>query len=172
MKKINYINNFLISAVFLIFSLLQASLLAQEEKVSIQLKWYNQFQFAGFYIAKEKGFYKEKNLDVEIKEIDKTTNILNDVISGKSTYGIGSSSLLIDFNQNKPVVAIASILQHSPSVLLTTSKDIFELEDFENKKLMISSDIYNSAQTNAMIKINGIDEKKSYYKITHTILMI
>jgi len=38
-----------------------------QEKVTLQLKWVTQAQFAGYYVAKDKGFYKEENLDVEIK---------------------------------------------------------------------------------------------------------
>lgn len=37
------------------------------DKVTLQLKWVTQAQFAGYYVAKEKGFYAEENLDVEIK---------------------------------------------------------------------------------------------------------
>jgi NitT/TauT family transport system substrate-binding protein len=37
------------------------------DKVTIQLKWVTQAQFAGYYVAKEKGFYKEAGLDVTIK---------------------------------------------------------------------------------------------------------
>ena len=37
-----------------------------EKKVTLQLAWFDQFQYAGYYIAKEKGFYKELGLDVEI----------------------------------------------------------------------------------------------------------
>ncbi|MCO5158023.1 MAG: ABC transporter substrate-binding protein [Aquamicrobium sp.] len=37
------------------------------DKVTLQLKWVTQAQFAGYYVAKEKGFYEEENLDVEIK---------------------------------------------------------------------------------------------------------
>lgn len=37
------------------------------DKVTLQLKWVTQAQFAGYYVAKDKGFYKEENLDVEIK---------------------------------------------------------------------------------------------------------
>jgi hypothetical protein len=33
----------------------------------LQLKWVTQGQFAGYYVAKEKGFYEEAGLDVEIK---------------------------------------------------------------------------------------------------------
>ena len=37
------------------------------DKVTLQLKWVTQAQFAGYYVAKDKGFYSEENLDVEIK---------------------------------------------------------------------------------------------------------
>jgi NitT/TauT family transport system substrate-binding protein len=37
------------------------------DPVTIQLKWVTQAQFAGYYVAKDKGFYKEANLDVTIK---------------------------------------------------------------------------------------------------------
>ncbi len=37
------------------------------DKVTLQLKWVTQGQFAGYYVAKEKGFYEEEGLDVEIK---------------------------------------------------------------------------------------------------------
>ena len=37
------------------------------DKVTLQLKWVTQAQFAGYYVAKEKGYYKEVGLDVEIK---------------------------------------------------------------------------------------------------------
>ncbi len=36
------------------------------DKVTLQLKWVTQAQFAGYYVAREKGFYSEENLDVEI----------------------------------------------------------------------------------------------------------
>ena len=37
------------------------------DKLTLQLKWVTQAQFAGYYVAKDKGFYKAENLDVEIK---------------------------------------------------------------------------------------------------------
>ncbi|ODT07038.1 MAG: nitrate ABC transporter substrate-binding protein [Mesorhizobium sp. SCN 65-20] len=37
------------------------------EKVTLQLKWVTQSQFGGYYVAKDKGFYEEEGLDVEIK---------------------------------------------------------------------------------------------------------
>src|SRR5690606_16947822 len=50
----------------LTLSLLAGSALAAD-KVVLQLKWVAQSQFAGYYVAQEKGFYENAGLDVEIK---------------------------------------------------------------------------------------------------------
>ncbi|MBN9134662.1 MAG: ABC transporter substrate-binding protein, partial [Phyllobacterium sp.] len=50
----------------LAMTLMAGSALAAD-KLTLQLKWVTQGQFAGYYVAKDKGFYKEANLDVEIK---------------------------------------------------------------------------------------------------------
>ena len=50
----------------LFFILTLLPLCAEEkplEKVSLQLQWFDQFQFAGYYMAKEKGFYKKAGFD-------------------------------------------------------------------------------------------------------------
>jgi len=40
---------------------------ASAEDVTLQLKWVTQAQFAGYYVAKDKGFYEEEGLNVTIK---------------------------------------------------------------------------------------------------------
>ncbi len=50
----------------LAMSLAASSALAAD-KLTLQLKWVAQSQFAGYFVAKEKGFYEEAGLDVEIK---------------------------------------------------------------------------------------------------------
>src|SRR6204780_2601295 len=44
-----------------------ASVAHAADKVTLQLKWVTQAQFAGYYVAKDKGFYKDAGLDVTIK---------------------------------------------------------------------------------------------------------
>lgn len=107
--------HFLLIFYFLLFS----SILYANEKVSLQLKWLHQFQFAGYYAAKEKGFYQEVGLDVIIKERKLKENNIEQVISGESEYGIADSILFLYQEQKKPVVIVSPIFQHSPSVLLT-----------------------------------------------------
>ena len=48
-------------------ALFAASVAHAADKVTLQLKWVTQAQFAGYYVAKDKGFYKDDGLDVTIK---------------------------------------------------------------------------------------------------------
>lgn len=89
------------------------------EKVSLQLKWHHQFQFAGYYAALEKGFYAEEGLDVTLKNRDTAKNNIEQVLNGDSEYGIADSVLLLYQAHQKPIVIIAPIFQHSPNVLIT-----------------------------------------------------
>jgi diguanylate cyclase (GGDEF)-like protein/PAS domain S-box-containing protein len=90
-----------------------------EEKVTLQLKWFNQFQFAGYYAAKEKGFYKEVGLDVEIKERDLKYNNIEEVVKDKAQYGIADSILILYKAQGEPVVIVSPIFQHNASALIS-----------------------------------------------------
>ena len=63
------------------------------EVVSLQLKWFHQFQFAGYYAAKEKGYYAEQGLDVNFIERSHEINVVDQVISGVAQYGIEDSGL-------------------------------------------------------------------------------
>ncbi len=40
------------------------------QKVSLQLKWRHQFQFAGYYAAIARGYYRDVGLDVSLREAD------------------------------------------------------------------------------------------------------
>jgi NitT/TauT family transport system substrate-binding protein len=48
-------------------ALLVAGAAQAADKVTLQIKWVTQAQFAGYYVAKDKGFYKDEGLDVTIK---------------------------------------------------------------------------------------------------------
>ena len=107
--------------LFILFSIFLSffSHVSANEKVSLQLKWLHQFQFAGYYAAKEKGFYEKAGLDVVIKERDLQKNNIEQVVNGESEYGVADSVLFLYQEQKKPVVIVAPIFQHSPSVLIT-----------------------------------------------------
>jgi diguanylate cyclase (GGDEF)-like protein/PAS domain S-box-containing protein len=90
--------------------------------VRLQLKWKHQFQFAGYYAAKEQGYYRELGLDVSFQEAAEGKEPAQEVIQGRAEFGIGTSSLLILRSKGEPVVALAAIYQHSPYILLALQK--------------------------------------------------
>jgi diguanylate cyclase (GGDEF)-like protein len=108
------------------------------DAVTLQLKWSHEFQFAGYYAAKERGYYREAGLDVTIRSAEPGMDVVAEVVSGKAQYGTGSSSLLLDRHAGKPVVVLAAIFQHSPYVLITGSKDgTLGIHDLAGKRIMI-----------------------------------
>ena len=89
------------------------------DKVSIQLKWHHQFQFAGYYAALEQGYYRKEGLDVTLKDRDIAKNNIEQVLKGESQYGIADSVLFLYQARKEPIVIVAPIFQHSPNVLIT-----------------------------------------------------
>ena len=126
------------------------------QKVTLQLQWLDQFQFAGYYIAKEKGFYKKVGLDVDILKYTNDLNILDNVLEQKTTFATGRTSLLIHKNNGFDVVALAAIFQHSPAALLVTNQDILTPGDLIDKRVMITPDAITSASYMSMFFSEGI----------------
>ena len=140
--------------LFLITSLFSNNL----QKVSLQLMWLDQFQFAGFYIAKEKDFYQKVGLEVEFKKFHNSTNVLNEVLEKKADFGISSTSLIVDKSKNKDVVVLGAIFQTSPLVLLALeNSDLNSLKDLVNKRLMITQEQLEFATLKAMLISQNID---------------
>lgn len=105
------------------------------EKIKLQLQWKHQFEFAGFYAAKEKGFYKDVGLDVEFVEYEKNMNITREVLRRNTEYGLNHSSLIADYIEGKPIVMIANFFKNSPLVLVT-HKDIQTPANLNGKRVM------------------------------------
>src|SRR4051812_49397813 len=79
------------------------------EKVTLQLKHTHQFQFAGYYAALEKGFYRDAGLDVRIQEGKDGGEPERRVIDGSAEYGVGSSSVLLARLAGKPLVVLGVV---------------------------------------------------------------
>ena len=99
----------------IISACLFCSQLMAQESVTLQLKWTHQFQFAGYYMAQQKGYYDEAGLDVTIVPADqKRPNSFGAVERGEAQFGVAHSGILQQRIAGKPFVAMAAILQFSP----------------------------------------------------------
>lgn len=110
-------------------------------QVSLYLKWRHGYQFAGYYAALEKGYYRDAGLDVVLKEASVNLNSTDAVLNGISQYGVGSSSILNARLSGDPLVVLAAIFQHSSYVLLSRKdRGIRSPSDLIGKKVMLESD--------------------------------
>jgi ABC-type nitrate/sulfonate/bicarbonate transport system substrate-binding protein len=110
------------------------------EKVTLQLKWKHQFQFAGYYAAVQQGFYRDAGLEVSLREASDGENPAEVVLRGDAEFGIAASDLIVLRSQGKPVVALAPIYQHSPLVLLVAADSgIDSVHGLIGKRVMLEA---------------------------------
>jgi len=147
--------------IFILLVFFSFTLSADEslQKVSLQLHWKYQFEFAGFIAAKEKGFYKDVGLDVELKEYDFSLNVEEVVLNGDANYGIYSSSILLSYLQGKPIKLIASFFKRSAMVLVT-KPDIKYPQDLLHKKIMADTQKDFDLKFKYMFNTQNIDTQK------------
>ena len=114
-----------------------ASASAADNKVTVQLKWVAQAQFAGYFVAKDKGLYQAAGLDVTVKPGGPD-------IAPEQVIAAGGADVIVDWmpaalaarDKGEPLVNIAQIFQKS-GLELTCRKDsgVKTPADFKGKTL-------------------------------------
>jgi ABC-type nitrate/sulfonate/bicarbonate transport system substrate-binding protein len=139
---------------------------ASEEPLVLRLKWFHQFQFAGYYAALEKGFFKQEGLNVVIKQRDVSKNPLDEVVNGEVDFGISDSSLILKRLNGSPVVALAVIMQSSPLVLMSLAeKEVTTPLDLIGKRLMYQENVDDAIIMGVLNEFNI--QKKDFQFVPH-----
>ena len=149
------VTKILIISVILLTGVISAS----EKKcaVNLQLRWFHQFQFAGYYAAKEMGYYDEAGFDVNIIESGVDTDVMKEVVSGRAEYGVQTPSIIVDRSEGNPVVVLAAIFQHSPVALIVNSKSGIENPShLAGRKIMLGE---KNVEIRAMLISEGVLDK-------------
>ena len=134
--------------------------LLHAEVVHLQLRWHHQFQFAGYYAALEKGYYRDEGLDVELHAGTPEHQPVPEVLAGRAQYAEGNSEVLHYRLKGEPLVALAVIFQYSASTLLTRADSgINTAHDLVGKKVMMTN-IKEDADFHAMFLNEGIPLSK------------
>jgi two-component system, cell cycle sensor histidine kinase and response regulator CckA len=139
MKKAVYRLRFLIPMLLLTLAPAlpsPAAPTAPLEKVTLQLKWKHQFQFAGYYAAQAKGFYRDEGLEVTVKELRKPQSIVDELTSGRADFAVMDAFALLSRMQGQPIVALAVIFQHSPFVVLTRNPNLNKLDGLIGQRIL------------------------------------
>ena len=110
---------------------------APPDPVTVQLKWNHQAQFAGFYVALEKGYYGMEHLDVRFLEGGQGIDSTRALLDGQADFAVLSpEDVLIRRSQGRPLIAIAAIYRRSAVVFLSRHESgIVRPSDFPGKTI-------------------------------------
>ncbi|WP_274650566.1 ABC transporter substrate-binding protein [Paenibacillus humicola] len=131
-------------------------------KVTLRLRWLHQAQFAGFYAAVEKGFYKDAGLEVDIQPGGPDFPAVQMVASGGEQFGVtGPDQIVLSREKGVPVVAVAAIHRKSPFVLFSTKESgIKTMKDMIGKNVGVKLSGSEELEYRAMMKSAGIDRSQ------------
>jgi NitT/TauT family transport system substrate-binding protein len=154
-----------IRAVALVILLVLSGLCAAaqaSESVTVRLKWFNQAQFAGFYLAQDKGYYKSAGLDVNIQPGGPDFPAIQMVAGGNEQFGVtGADQILIARSKGVPVVAVAVIYRRNPFVLFSLAKSgIKTPADYVGKKVGLKIGGNEELIYRAVLAKAGIDKSR------------
>ncbi len=142
-----------------IFPIFQAE---AAEKVSLQLRWDNQYQFAGYFAAVWKGYYDEAGIDVEIRSAiqpnNKILSAVKEVSEGRADFGIGAADILIGIDEGADLSVLAAIFQQSATrFYYKESTRIDSLADLTRLRVARKLDDLLDVEFQAMLRSEGID---------------
>jgi NitT/TauT family transport system substrate-binding protein len=131
------------------------------DKVTLQLKWVTQAQFAGYYAAKEQGYYEDEGLDVTIKPGGPDIVPEQVVLGDQAEFGIDwLDNLLATRDQGGDIVNIAQVFARSGMTEVTwKDSGLSQITALRGKKVGVWLG-GNEHKLFAALTKNGIDPKK------------
>jgi NitT/TauT family transport system substrate-binding protein len=136
---------------------------AQSKKVLVQLAWVVGGLHAGFFVAKEKGFYASKGLDVTINRGFGSGDTAKVVATGAAQFGeVNVPTAIISRGKEIPLTIIGVIIGKAPeSILSFAEKGIRKPQDVEGKTFAEASGAAIMVTWPAFAKLAEIDISKA-----------
>ncbi len=128
--------------------------------VKVQLGWYHQAQWAGFYSADQNGFYTEEGISIKLLPRPAPRfDTIGIVVDGGADFGTNNGVSLINArSQVLPVVAIAAIYRRNPLVFMTLPESgITKPQDFPGRTIRALNPRGNGVVFRAMMTRLGLD---------------
>lgn len=127
------------------------------KKVNFMLMWLPQPQFAGFYMAREKGIYEKYGLDVTIQDRGYNEDVLTDLVQGKSDLGIMNLLTALEKKAfGEDIVNVGQVFQRSAiEFVVRKTSGINSPLDFNGRKIAVWRTVLR-AQTLGFIKTRNI----------------
>ena len=111
-----------------------------KEKVVLLLNWYTYSEHAPLYLGKERGYFDQEGIDLDIQEGRGSGVTVQAVAAGTATFGYADISTMIKAaSKGAPVTAVGVALQTSPmSVMGFADKNVRKPEDIKGKIVAVT----------------------------------
>lgn len=123
--------------------------------VKLMVNWNHQFQFAGFYAAIAKGFYKNHGIELTILDWTPGKSEYQTLLEGNTDFIVAQNSILIDQLNDAPVKLIMSNFQYSPLILLS-HRPIKSPSELAGKAIMHNGSLQIKTMINKAFQKTGI----------------
>jgi NitT/TauT family transport system substrate-binding protein len=139
------------------------------QTIHVQVMWVPNAQFAGYYVAMEKGFYQDVGLEVIINPYNEHTSVRDAMMEGKAEFGIdGAFEVLLGCGEKQPLKAIFVDYRIDPTAFASLkSKQITHPEDWVGKKIGILPDstgsVFRAIAMGYNIDVNQMTFKEYNY---------
>ncbi|MBD0328783.1 MAG: ABC transporter substrate-binding protein [Thermoleophilia bacterium] len=133
----------------------------QRDRVTLQLKWVTQAQFAGYYAAEEQGYYEDEGLDVTIRPGGPDIVPEQVVLGGQAEFGINwLDNTLATRDEGGQIVNVAQVFARSGMTeIVWADSDIQDITDLRGKKVGVWLG-GNEHKLFAALNKNGLDPQK------------
>ena len=140
---------------------LSATALGADE-VKLQLKWIPQFQFAGYYVALDKGYYSDADFDVSIQPGGVDVSSMQMVASGSAEFGVASpDQIFLARDKGLETKAIMNVFQYSPTMLMVKKDSGIESpKDFPGHTAGISFGELTEIEYRQILSEEGVDSSE------------
>ncbi len=148
----------LISSIFV----LSCETTKEDTKVKLALDWYPNANHTGLYIALEKGYFKDENIDIEIYTPSDPSTVLQTVGAGQDDFGISyQPDLILAKSKNIPVKSVLAFVQHPLNIIMTLKEsNITRPSDLKGKKIAYPGIPLNENLLDTLLKADGLQGKQ------------
>ena len=132
---------------------------APPRTIKVQLDWIHTVEYAGFYLAEDKGYFAEENLAVEFIPNDGSISTTNALKNGDVDFAVTGADILLRARESgEDIVAIATIYQRLPLAFMSLADNkIVSPADLAGKTVMLSMNRTPEYAFEAMMQVTNVD---------------